>query len=140
MALRRRRARVVGFTASGEGMFVPSSGTLPRGTYRDLEAGPWYGPPRGAVYQDGDQPRRLLPEMPTFIYPAGQRRVWSRSDLQAKILPSWRAVLAEAPYRVRFCVQRKSRREVLFAFRRAGYSGSARKSRWRRTSNSNYGC
>lgn len=44
-----------------------------------------------------------------------------------------------APARVRVCVQRKARREVLFAFNRAGFRGSA-PGRYRRTQDSQYSC
>lgn len=44
------------------------------------------------------------------------------------------------PLRVRFCVSRNQRREVLFAKRLAGYSGSARKRHWYRNQNSQYSC
>lgn len=44
------------------------------------------------------------------------------------------------PLRVLFCVRRKMRREVLFALRRAGYSGSARKRHYHRSQESKYGC
>lgn len=44
------------------------------------------------------------------------------------------------PSRVRFCVQRKARREVLFALGRAGYSGSAPRSHYRRSGSSLYKC
>lgn len=44
------------------------------------------------------------------------------------------------PGRVRFCVQRAQRRQVLFALGRAGYSGSAPKRSYRRTQNSQWRC
>lgn len=49
-------------------------------------------------------------------------------------------IFMRVPARVRFCVQRKVRRGVLFAKNRAGYSGSVKK-RWvRRTQSSYYRC
>lgn len=47
---------------------------------------------------------------------------------------------AIAPAKVRYCVQRKQRREVLFARRKAGYAGSAPKRRYRRTQSSLWRC
>lgn len=46
------------------------------------------------------------------------------------------------PKRVLFCVKRKIRREVLFAFRKAGRSGSGpgRRGKYRRNGNSLHGC
>lgn len=46
------------------------------------------------------------------------------------------------PKKVAFCVARKVRREVLFAFRRAGYRGSGpgRRRTYRRNGNSLHGC
>lgn len=46
------------------------------------------------------------------------------------------------PKRVLFCVKRKIRREVLFAFRRAGFRGSGpgRRRTYRRNGNSSHGC
>lgn len=51
-----------------------------------------------------------------------------------------RVLQIRTPRKVLFCVRRKQRREVLFAIRRAGYSGSARKPYYRRTVNSQYRC
>lgn len=63
------------------------------------------------------------------------------------VSPSWRQQLNLAGHlvmrpdeAVSFCVRRKARREVLFALRRAGWSGSAQKRFWRRTEESNYSC
>lgn len=44
-----------------------------------------------------------------------------------------------APKKVSFCVRRKARREVLFALKRAGFSGSAPHS-YRRTAHSHWSC
>lgn len=46
------------------------------------------------------------------------------------------------PSRVMFCVKRKIRKEVLFAFRKAGYRGSGpgRRRTYRRTGDSSHGC
>lgn len=51
-----------------------------------------------------------------------------------------RSLPLRAPSRVLFCLRRKERREVLFAFKRAGYSGSARKRHYVRNQNSRYRC
>lgn len=44
------------------------------------------------------------------------------------------------PERVLLCVRRKERRRALFAFGRAGFSGSARKRHWKRNQFSNWRC
>jgi len=66
--------------------------------------------------------------------PSLRRR--SRRTQQTKLS----ALSVRVPTRVKFCLQRKQRREVLFAFRRAGYGGSAPKRSYRRTQNSQYRC
>lgn len=50
--------------------------------------------------------------------------------------------MVRLPEKVSFCVKRKVRRAVLFAFRRAGYSGSGpgRRRSYRRNSDSLHGC
>lgn len=50
--------------------------------------------------------------------------------------------MVRRPERVLFCLKRKVRREVLFAFRRAGYRGSGpgRRRTYRRNGNSLHGC
>lgn len=51
-----------------------------------------------------------------------------------------RQLAVKLPSRVKFCLDRRERREVLFAKRLAGYSGSARKRYWNRSQNSQYSC
>lgn len=46
----------------------------------------------------------------------------------------------QAPSRVKFCVRRKIRREVMFARNMAGRRGIGRGKTWRRSENSNYSC
>lgn len=138
MATRRRSDRVVGSSGDGRDRFGVPSGTLPRRTYRDIEHGLSYSPALPAVYQErgsrGRMPAWSL--TPSLFYPAEQPLARPRVGR----VFSWLPFLNRMPMRVKFCVQRKVRRQVLFAFRRAGYSGSARKAHWNRSANSNYGC
>lgn len=70
------------------------------------------------------------------VVPAAKAALpWRRSKYSAL-----RELAMRAPSRTRFCIQRKARRQVLFALRRAGYAGSAKARTWRRTSNSQYAC
>lgn len=92
---------------------------------------------------------------------AVERREWPGRLFRARGIPSFspakhavrrskavsvwhqlRSLWMRAPSRVRFCVQRKERKEVLFAYRKIGFSGSSpgRFNRYRRTENSAYGC
>lgn len=72
---------------------------------------------------------------PRQTYPLAERLL-HRSQGYAML----RQLQIKAPLRVKFCRQRKERREVLFAFNRAGFSGSAPKRHYRRTQDSQYGC
>lgn len=56
------------------------------------------------------------------------------------VLPPLRALAIRVPNRVSFCLQRKSRREVLFALRRAGFRGSAPKRHYLRRQSSAWRC
>lgn len=84
-----------------------------------------------------------LPELrrrrmdPTPLYPAKRRSL--RSPFAKRPGYLLQKLYMRQPERVRFCVQRSQRREVLFALNRAGYSGSA-PGRYRRTQNSQYRC
>lgn len=60
-------------------------------------------------------------------------------DTSQRYLPL-RLLEIRLPAKVRFCVQRQQRRQVLFAKGRAGYRGSAKKRFWRRTANSQWRC
>lgn len=51
-----------------------------------------------------------------------------------------RVLRVTAPKKVLFCVSRKTRRQVLFAKGRAGFSGSVKKRFFRRDSSSQYRC
>lgn len=64
-----------------------------------------------------------------------------RAPTYSPLLPS--RIGFRVPERVRLCVERGKRREVLFALRRAGYSGSGpggRYAKYRRTGDSAYSC
>lgn len=144
MARRARRDRVVASAATGGSWLYDPNPRLPRSTYRDVEAlsgtlrrmesdrfTPFGRAP--LAYK----PRYVLTPVDRRLAPAGRMR--ARSPLPSASL-SWRVNLNRIPSRVKFCVQRKRRREVLFAFGRAGFRGSAPKRSYRRTVNSNYGC
>lgn len=53
---------------------------------------------------------------------------------------SLKALTSPEAYRAKHCLDRKQRREVLFAFNHAGKSGQQRGKRYRRTPSSNYSC
>lgn len=144
MSRRGYRDRVVGFPAAGDSEFYESNRMLPRRTYRDFEGELLYSSPSQAVYRESRRDGRMpaFSTRVTLSYPVpAKRSVFAKSfasrgvRLQYPVL----RVLNKQPMRVRFCVQRKTRREVLFALRRAGYSGSAPRS-YSRSANSNYGC
>lgn len=126
--------------SGGELLYSPS-GTLPRNPNRDFEQNLLYGSARAAVYLDGiasgRQPHRKL-SAPVF-FPA-KHAPQAHSKAPPLRMPLVRVELKRMPSRVRFCLQRKARREALFAFGRAGFRGSAPKRSYRRTVNSNYGC
>lgn len=65
-----------------------------------------------------------------------------KGGLGSRSFEALRPLQVRVPMRARFCVQRKQRREVLFAFRRVGYSGSSpgRRNTYRRTANSHWRC
>lgn len=72
-------------------------------------------------------------------------RVWSppappRRFPRQRSFTGLRTLQIRVPPRVKFCIQRKERREVLFALGRAGFRGSAPKRRYRRTQNSQWRC
>lgn len=136
MARSNRRDRVANANRTGEAFFS-SSGTLPRTAYRDIRTMS-YDRPLSAVIPSL---RRVAERMPTSWLPISRpaKRAFRRENPRAR-LESVSFRVSELPSRVRFCVQRNQRREVLFAMRRAGYSGSAPKRSYRRTSSSKYGC
>lgn len=137
MSRRNRRDRVNSFYPSGAEKLYSANGTLPRGSYRDFEASV-YALPLPTVYR-GREPRRLARSAMFAItpsFPAKQALVGRRFG---RVSPLG-VTLNRMPSRVRFCVQRGQRREVLFALGRAGYRGSAPKRSYRRSANSNYGC
>lgn len=148
----RRRDRVSAERSTGAREFDRANGSLPRTNDRDFkdhivfdpfaavepsfrESGKrvpqsgrvWgYGAQPHASREDGKKRRR-------FGYLFGAASGWLPLPFSAK-------PVFDLPHRVKVCLRRKQRREVLFAFRRAGYSGSAPKRSYRRTANSFYGC
>lgn len=71
---------------------------------------------------------------------APKARGFSLALAQARLPWSDDRLRIRVPTRVKFCVARKQRREVLFAMERAGYSGSAPKRHYRRNEDSNWRC
>lgn len=78
-----------------------------------------------------------LTRLPEVFYPSA-KRVAPHAKLTFGN-PYLSQLAMRVPRHVLFCVRRKSRREVLFAYRRAGFSGSAPR-RYRRTAESRYSC
>lgn len=105
---------------------------------RPFEAAAWElapGVPRRAL-----SARERLGRLWSTVYPVSLAKHAVR---RSEAVPRWlqlRSLWMQAPSRVRFCVRRKQRKEVLFALGRAGYSGSARKMHWRRNASSQYSC
>lgn len=137
--MRRRRAVRVGYNTGGVQFDTPSV-SLPRGSYRVDERDVLYAPAFDAVYLEGAKLGRTRhissPTVISYRFPLA-KRVFGRA-VRSKV--GLRSLLVSMPSRVRFCVQRAQRREVLFAMRRAGYAGSAPKGRYRRNAFSSYRC
>lgn len=132
---RRRGDRDIQRSYTGGDKFHSPNGTLPRGFYRDVEP-VMYNPAFRAVYPIL---RRAAERAPEF-YTKPTRSPAKQVVKYRSALRDVRFTINEMPSRVAFCVRRKQRREVLFAKRKAGYSGSVRKSYFRRTISSRYGC
>lgn len=140
MSRRSRRSKREG----GPQFSGPSRGLLPlahesvRQAILGLADGPlplWRGArPLAAVYlpraRARDWMRRVVSYTPPLAKPAEGRL--SRGRYSAL-----RLLRMAAPARVRFCVQRKVRREVLFAKGRGGYGGHGR---YFRNASSQYSC
>lgn len=141
MPLRRR---------TGDPFYRSSAGALPRPSVS-------YGDLQGAVSQlkvidpdTGEILRTRSRRGPGrgFDRGMGQRPISAAHHYLRLLgsLPSRTPPLAKQPLFIRvptkvgFCLQRKQRREVLFALRRAGFGGSAPKRRYRRTQNSQWRC
>lgn len=136
---RRRRDRVAFNT--GEREFYRSSGTLPRSADRDF-GNELYGYRSEAVYPSHWRADERSPQFFTSTV-VSRARYPTKPGRKARLSSGFSrpvATLRELPYRVRECVRRKDRREVLFAVKRAGYSGSAPKRSYIRKLMSNYGC
>lgn len=101
-----------------------------------------------AEYLSGFQPK---PQAAEAVYPMLPRRrsrfytfspaKHERSEFNRRVFgPSLTGLTARAPAKVRFCLQRKARREVLFALRRAGFRGSTGRTKYVRRESSNWRC
>lgn len=135
MSKNRRGDRVDNSQAGGAKYNAPNR-MLPRLSDRDYKA-MWYNGLLSAVIPSvrRDVQRRPTVRMPIRRFPAKQPKASKAMSLQEVSFQ-----VAGPVYRASLCVSRKSRREVLFAKGRAGFSGSAPKSRYRRTAYSKYGC
>lgn len=149
MARRRGRDRVVGGSSAPGGPWTGLA-QLPRGTYRDSEARSGTLRRDQSVYRLGADrwdspvgPANFKLRLRSVAASGARHGLMPRkSSPYAKQVLRFLSWLPEVhiPSRVAFCVRRKQRREVLFALKRAGYSGSARKGHWRRTAYSKYRC
>lgn len=144
MAKNRRGDRVDNSHTGGVQYNTPNR-MLPRMSDRDYKATLYSGLLQAVI---PNVPRRAEVRMPARrlpILPFKRARIYPNVGRPDKPIfvgsfPAKQDFLVDLPYRARVCVRRKQRREVLFAFRRAGYAGSAPKRRYRRTSYSKYGC
>lgn len=144
--MRRRRDRVDSYNKPGATEFDVATGSVPRFSYRDLEANTAYLPDsavylervqRGTGWPNRSVPRTHFPRVvslpPSYRHPAQPDR------RQSANVGTWR-FQSRVPSRTWFCVRRKQRKQVLFAFKIAGRSGVGRGKRWFRNRNSHYGC
>lgn len=137
---RRRRDREVVINP-GATEFDVATGSVPRFAYRDVKADIGYSPDsavylervkRGTGWQNRKTPT-VVYSFPPTKHPAKQDRRHGANFV------GWR-FQSRVPSRVMFCVRRKQRKQVLFAFNIAGKSGVGRGKRWHRSYNSHYGC
>lgn len=143
---RRRRS----ISVPGESQFSDSNRRLPRPVSFVDDVPEDDLRPTGPVLGITPWRSAVLPERPAWgPLPPGRRvlRRTLRPPVPVQYFPrslSWQTVprdlFMRVPERVKFCVQRKERREVLFAKKRAGFGGSARKRFWRRSASSQYRC
>lgn len=136
MARRRRRESQYRYGAAGEPYFRSTlQGDVPRAP-RDVsryEAVPYVVPP-------------LHTEYPWYASPAVRRLAvfttspYRHAGRRSEAMQSLSGLGLRVPDRVRFCVQRKQRRQVLFAQGRAGFGGSAPKRHYVRRAESAWRC
>jgi len=105
------------------------------GRFEPVDLGPL---PRPQVRRDVGRPLGVV---------VGRRGLRSSGGMVRRVLAGSSGVRwmppglsIEVPKRVRFCVARKVRRGVLFALRKAGYSGSGPKKHYRRDAKSQWRC
>lgn len=133
MASRRRSNHM-----RGGAQFDAPSGTLPPDVLYDK---PYFSDESDLPVSTG-MPLRLFREVPVAspvvrVYRGPTRRL---PPAKPKLSLNLSGLRFGFPKSVRVCVSRKQRREVLFSLRKAGFSGSARKKRYRRNAFSQYGC
>lgn len=85
---------------------------------------------------------RLQVRRQALSMPPRSRRSGGKSKVMSRFYNPMHVLRMANPKRVTFCLKRRIRREVLFAFRNAGYRGSGpgRRGSYRRNGNSLYGC
>lgn len=86
-----------------------------------------------AVYPE--PPRGLRLGFPVPLDKRARSALRKLRDYRARSL-----LRIQVPAKVKFCIDRRERREVLFARGRAGYSGSVKKRYWRRGASSSWRC
>lgn len=96
-------------------------------------------PPDGPLESVRSEDDRVVHRRKASVYYPPSRSLPSRIS-RPSAYDVLRYVRYANPSRVLMCVKRQVRRQVLFAIRKAGFSGSARKKHWRRTRDSFYGC
>lgn len=132
---------------SGELIVENSSRRLPRAQERVRQA--LLGRPvEEALHLFGRPSRAVYPRVVRGL--SVSHKALYRSNRARRPLPKrakhvdpflgFNSLVIRVPTRVKFCLRRKFRREVLFARDVAGHRGIGRGKRWIRSENSNYRC
>lgn len=132
----RSRAHVR--SRAGE-VFTSSSRRLPRSVIWS-EPDVFAGASRPVMAQGALPGTAAVAVVPQRRFPAKQVLRKSAISQRLNNLAFVNELRFSAPSAVKACVRRHERREVLFAQRKAGFSGSAKKRHWLRSSSSNYKC
>lgn len=139
-----RSIRRPDYPSAGESFF-DSNPRLPRAYEADrrpveplerpLPYLPPYLSPTNATYPTYSPYRKARVYVPPVTY--GRK---SKALPLAQQFQSLKALHTPEAYRAKHCLDRRQRREVLFATKQAGKSGAQRGKRYRRTASSNYSC
>ena len=127
----RRSRRRMTFTSAGRDFSFPSRRLPPRRFSISQDVAD-YGP----FSRSADFP----PTSRSSSYKAGLRPRKRPAERWVDQYSALAILQTLAPSRALHCVRRKLRREVLFALRRAGFSGSAPKREYNRTADSQWRC